>query len=111
MAKEKIENVELDIKEPDSTNENKKELENFNELLKSNDKKLSSLEKEIKSVVDKIDSFEFDTDAELTKKEPEPEEKKSKSGLFIMLAILGILVAWTFKDKLTNGIQQKKEAN
>lgn len=113
MAKDKNENVDLDIKdkEPEILESDKKALENFNELLKNNDKKLSSLEKEIKGVVNKIDSFEFDVEEELTKKEPEKEQKKDKKSYFVIFLILGILVAWAFKDKLKNGIQQKNEVN
>lgn len=110
---DKKEKVELEIKDekPEILESDKKALESFSEVLKDNNKKISSLEKEIKSAVDRIDSFEFDTDAELTKPELEPKEKKNKGGLFIIIGILAILVAWTFKDKLTNGIQQKKEVN
>lgn len=110
---DKKEKVELEIKDekPEMLESDKKALESFSEVLKDNNKKISSLEKEIKSAVDRIDSFEFDTDAELTKQEPEPKEKKGKGSLFIILGILAILVAWAFKDKIKNGIQQKEKIN
>lgn len=104
---DKKEKIELDIKEKveEPTESDIKALQSFNEYLQKSDKKLTSLEKEIKGVVEKLDSFEFDTEEELTKPEPKAEQKSDKKGLFIIFAILGILVAWTFKDKLKNGIQ------
>lgn len=113
MAKDKNENVDLDIKdkEPEILESDKKALEAFGEVLKDNGKKISSLEKEIKGVVDRIDSFDFDVEEELTKKEPEKEKKSEKKGYFIIFLILGVLIAWAFKDKLKNGIQQKNEVS
>ena len=76
-----------------------------NESFLNLDKKIDKMGADLKSVIDKIDSFEIDTDEVLENVSYETNDKKdNKKGIIALGIVLIVLVAFAFKDKIANAV-------
>lgn len=72
--------------------------------------KVDTIGADLKSVIDKIDSFEVDTDQILENVSYETKESKSdKKGAVALIVAVLVLIAFVFKDKIANAIEQKRQ--
>lgn len=74
------------------------------------DKKVDSIGADLKEVIDKIDSFEVDTDEVLQNVSHETKDEKTKGkGAIALILVVAVLILFAFKDKIANAIQQKRQ--
>lgn len=112
MAKEKELEKDVDL----STEVEKIVKEKENVSYETNEKsdlnqKIDKIGADLKNIVDKIDSFEVDTDEILENVSRETNEKnEDKKGVIALVVVFLIIIAFVFKDKIANEIQKRQNS-
>lgn len=94
--------IEVEVEAPEA----KKEI--FKDVSHETNQKLDKMSDDLKQIVDKLDSFEVDVDDILSAKDSLESNDKNKS-LLVLLIVLAFLIAWAFKGKLIEAIEEVKQ--